>query len=277
MDNSSRIRKLIMDLMDNGELRMCSVTKERSGSLLLKVRIGDLNNEEDGCVGAVSLNSNIHFRRKSQKQFKRDVNRSEKHKSDLDQTCVSSRTRSKIELARSCNSPESDDDISKAFFYGAASPDTCHDSSAHISPEVQQTVSAGDSPNPMDLFTMRENVNSDCSIPVHRVDSLPDSCSPKNHSAASTEDVTAVEIDSVLKDEQLAPASPLFLGDTAPSDPGDGEEGDPSCELTETLKIRQEIRAAMRKEVANCLRPIKKKKKKSKKSSDASGDCTNIT
>ena len=73
MDNSSRIRMLICDLMDKGELRMCSVIREKSGSLLLKVRVDEMNDQEDGCLGGVSLNSNIHFRRKSQKQFHHSV------------------------------------------------------------------------------------------------------------------------------------------------------------------------------------------------------------
>ena len=47
MDNSSRIRMLINDLMDNGKLHMCSVIREKSGSLLLKVRFDEL---KDGDV-----------------------------------------------------------------------------------------------------------------------------------------------------------------------------------------------------------------------------------
>ena len=65
MDNSSRIRMLIMDLMDKGEILMCSVIREKSGSFLLKLRVD--NDQQDGSVGGVSLNSNVHFRRKSQR------------------------------------------------------------------------------------------------------------------------------------------------------------------------------------------------------------------
>ena len=74
MDNSSRIRMLIMDLMDKGEILMCSVIREKSGSFLLKLRVDEFNDQHDGSVGGVSLNSNVHFRRKSQRQFDRDIN-----------------------------------------------------------------------------------------------------------------------------------------------------------------------------------------------------------
>ena len=174
MDNSSRIRMLISDLMDKGELRMCSVIREKSGSFLLKVRFDELNAQEDGCVGGVSLNTNMHFRRKSQKQFDRDINRADKRNSDSKQSHISSRTRSKIELARSDQSPGATDDISRTYFYGVASPDACHEPcSPSASSEEQPCVSVNDSPNPMDLATMHGNVNTaDCDSSIHRVDSF---------------------------------------------------------------------------------------------------------
>ena len=168
MDNSSRIRMLICDLMDKGELRMCSVIREKSGSLLLKVRVDEMNDQEDGCLGGVSLNSNIHFRRKSQKQFDRDIKRVDKHSSNTNKSYISSRTRSKTELARADISPETTDDTSGTYFSGVASPEACHEDSPS---EVQQSVSVNASPNPMDLATMHANVNTDCGSIIHRVDS----------------------------------------------------------------------------------------------------------
>ena len=227
MDNSSRIRMLINDLMDNGELRMCSVIREKSGSLLLKVRFDEL---KDGDVGEVSLNTNMHFRKKSQNQFDRDINRADKRNSGSKQFHISSRTRSKIELARSDHSPGTTDDISRTYFYGVASPDACHEPCSPITSEVQQSVSVNDSPNPMDLATMHVNVNTGCDSNIHRVDSFmseetvddtENALTAANVMDLSEESITTgqIEMPTVPDHSDICDrsGSPVILVDTTPS------------------------------------------------------------
>ena len=201
MDNSSRIRMLIMDLMDKGEILMCSVIREKSGSFLLKLRVDEFNDQQDGSVGGVSLNSNVHFRRKSQRQYDRDINRADKHNNDSNQSHISSRTRSKKELSRSDHSSESTDVASRPYFYGVASPDACLEPCSPSPSEEQQTVSVNDSPNPLDLASIKANVNTACDSSIHRVDSFM-----TEESAVLTEN-TLTACDDMISSEEITAES----------------------------------------------------------------------
>ena len=159
MDNKTHIRKLIDGMMENHDILMCGLFKEKSGSNLLKIRFDDL-------PGGGTRNSNIHFRRKSDKQFDRDITRPSNTKSktkDLSSDHPSSRTRSKTENLR-CDDSSYEH---QSLFDGVASPVSCIGSDASCkSPDVQCY-----SPDPL----VHADINShNASLTdFHRVESIP--------------------------------------------------------------------------------------------------------
>ena len=117
MDYKSHLKMMINSMIDNGEILMCGILKEKSGSTLLKLRMDKI-----GCIelpGGATQNSNTQYKLKSQKQCQRDTDRVRR---DKQQNNISSRTRSKVEISR-CDELNSDNisDVEN----GVASPDTC--------------------------------------------------------------------------------------------------------------------------------------------------------
>ena len=170
VDKVSMIKKLIIDMLDNDEMLMCAMIKERSGSTLFKLRFKDEKDPESATsVGEATLNSDVHFKRISQKQFKRVIKRVDEHNgrnSDPNITGYpSSRTRSKTELPRGGLFSEHS---VEHYHQGVASPELCIASSNSVC-EEQQCVTAFSSPTPM-----HADVNTVAEIPLHRVDSLPE-------------------------------------------------------------------------------------------------------
>ena len=96
MDTQSHIKKYFDDMIENCDIMMCGIYKERSGTTLLKIRFAD---QENGLPGGATQNSNIYFRRKSKKQLQRDISRT-KHNNQKSDSDISSRTRSKTENPR---------------------------------------------------------------------------------------------------------------------------------------------------------------------------------
>ena len=122
MDNKPHIKMLIDGMMENHDIVMCGLFKEKSGSSLLKIRFNDL-------PGGGTRNSNIHFRRKSDKQFNRDITRpslTPLKSQDSNSAHISSRTRSKMENMR-CDELHTYDHIiqQSLFDNGVASPASC--------------------------------------------------------------------------------------------------------------------------------------------------------
>ena len=73
---------MINSMIDNGDILMCGVLKEKSGSTLLKLRIDKIGiSELPGGPGGATQNSNIQYKLKSQKQCQRDTDRVHQEKS----------------------------------------------------------------------------------------------------------------------------------------------------------------------------------------------------
>ena len=163
------IKKLIDDMMDSDELLMCAMIKERSGSMLFKLRFKDEKDPTNVCsLGEATINSDVHFRRKSQKQCMREIKRVDEHRD----TDISSRTRSKTEVPRSdlCSKTfVADSTNPESVFHEVASPEI-YIASPNSTCEELQCVSAFSSPEPMHAI-----VDTVTDIPFHRVDSLPES------------------------------------------------------------------------------------------------------
>ena len=80
MDSTSTIKVLLDSYLENGKLLMCAIHRERSGSILFKLRIEEIGNGDQNREGGEATpNSNMYFRRKNQKQIDRDCNRSSIH------------------------------------------------------------------------------------------------------------------------------------------------------------------------------------------------------
>ena len=158
MDNKHHIKKLIEGMMENHDILMCGLFQEKSGSSLLKIRFNDL-------PGGGTRNSNIHFRRKSDKQFDRDITRPSSSKQNTkDLNPPSSRTRSKTENMRCDNL--SYEHVHGSLFDGVASPESCIGSDATFkSPEVQCY-----SPGP--LMYAEQNTQITRHTDSHRVDPI---------------------------------------------------------------------------------------------------------
>ena len=79
MDKNTPIKLMLDKLIENGTILMCSVQAEASGSTLIKIRLE--NHDGDHCedMGEATQNSDVFFRRKNQKQVKRDVTRLKTH------------------------------------------------------------------------------------------------------------------------------------------------------------------------------------------------------
>ena len=110
--------------MDSRDIMMCQIYNERTGSVLLKIRF---NATEGDQQGGGTQNSNIHFKRKSQKQLQRDVIRvQDRNQNSPQDNHISSRTRSKVESVRCDNSPSVySSDIAQMDISEVASPATC--------------------------------------------------------------------------------------------------------------------------------------------------------
>ena len=160
MDYKSHIKMMINSMIDNGDILMCEVLREKSGSTLLKLRLDKIEISE--LPGGATQNSNIQYKLKSQKQCQRDTDRVHQ---DKQKNHISSRTRSKVEIPRG-------DGQNSDNFTGVASPEKCVGSPLYTeTPELQCYASPP---------VMREIVNTydSCSYPVndsHKVDSLTDS------------------------------------------------------------------------------------------------------
>ena len=147
-------------MIDNGDILMCGVLREKSGSTLLKLRLDKIEISE--LPGGATQNSNIQYKLKSQKQCQRDTDRVHQ---DKQKNNISSRTRSKVEIPRG-------DGQSSDNFTGVASPEKCVGSPLCTeTPELQCYASPP---------VMREIANTpdSCAYPVndsHKVDSLTDS------------------------------------------------------------------------------------------------------
>ena len=165
MDYKSHIKMMINSMIDNGDILMCGVLKEKSGSTLLKLRMDKIGISE--LPGEATQNSNIQYKLKSQKQCQRDTDRVHQ---DKQKNHISSRTRSKVEIPR-CDEQNFSDNFT-GFENGVASPETCVGSPMCTeTPELQYYASPP---------VMREIINTpdSCAYPVndsHRVDSLTDS------------------------------------------------------------------------------------------------------
>ena len=171
MDNSSHIKKLFSDLMDARDVKMCQIYNERTGSILFKIRF---DAEECDQSGGGTQNSNIYFKRKSNKQVKRDIARSQ----DKNQTeNVSSRTRSQVPQIESfrCDISSLDHSTNAASpinLSEVASPVICSNS-----PEVDQYCVPIDSPEPVmhacDDQTQAMHSREAADREHHRAESLP--------------------------------------------------------------------------------------------------------
>lgn len=262
VDKVSMIKKLIIDMLDNDEMLMCAMIKERSGSRLFKLRFKDEKDPESATsVGEATLNSDVHFKRISQKQFKRVIKRVDEHNgrnSDSNITGYpSSRTRSKTELPRGGLFSEHS---MEPFHQGVASPEPCIDSSNSVC-EEQPSVEPN-SPTPM-----HADVNTVAEIPLHRVDSLPDFNLQVANIAHSpefrTELVTFPEI------PETPPAIDAAFNDVVPRSPllSDDEMdmySDLSPILTAAINESKEQARAMLKSIRMDLKLTSKKKKKKK-------------
>ena len=165
MDNSSHIKRHFDDLCDKHDIKMCTIYNERTGSILFKTRfIVDKNGQD----GGGTRNSNMHFRRKSDKMFQREADRAQDRNKN---NPPSSRTRSKTESLRQDTSPLAHDLGNAVHFnlFEVASPVTCHNSMY----EEQFTVPT-ESPDPMptDVNMLCSDAQSEDQT-SHRVDSKP--------------------------------------------------------------------------------------------------------
>ena len=164
-------------MIDNGDILMCGVLKEKSGSTLLKLRLDKIGTSE--MQGGATQNSNIQYKLKSQKQCQRDKDRFHQDK-QKDQ--ISSRTRSKIEISR-CD--EQNASNLNEFAYEVPSPETCVESPLLTeTPELQYCASPP---------VMREIINThdSCASPMddsHKVDSVTDSHGRRIDSVTEVQD-----------------------------------------------------------------------------------------
>ena len=71
-DNMDTLRMLLKNMFDNNPLLTWSMYTERSGNIMMKVRFGDIGNEE-------GLNSNLSYKRKSENQIRRDTKRAQQY------------------------------------------------------------------------------------------------------------------------------------------------------------------------------------------------------
>ena len=80
MDSTSTIKVILDSYLENGKLLMCAMHRERSGSILFKLRIEEIGNGDQNREGGEATpNSNMYFRRKNQKHFYMYFNRSSIH------------------------------------------------------------------------------------------------------------------------------------------------------------------------------------------------------
>ena len=83
MENTNTVRMLLDTLMDNKKLKMWTVYMEASGSTLMKIRFVDIQSGPLQHEQVTKQNSNIHFKRKSDSQLKRDKSRAMRHRSHV--------------------------------------------------------------------------------------------------------------------------------------------------------------------------------------------------
>ena len=101
MDKNIPIKMLVDSLIENSNILMCAIVEERSGSTLIKIRVGNNNGDQTGEDGGVTQNSNVYFKRKNDKQVKRDLSRVQKHNCPKPVHMMSTRSRTDIEKPRS--------------------------------------------------------------------------------------------------------------------------------------------------------------------------------
>ena len=171
MDKNTPIKLMLDKLIENGTILMCSVQAEASGSTLIKIRLE--NHDGDHCedMGEATQNSDVFFRRKNQKQVKRDVTRLKTHQGQSESHRMNTRSRGFIEKPRcDISTPESN-----AFISGVPSPES-----------VTNTPSA--SPQGIDLADqspMHLDI-SNCSQTHQSADDTDYACSNDSHSESGS-------------------------------------------------------------------------------------------
>ena len=166
MDNFDAVKLLMDSWLQNGNIKMFSVYHERSGSVLVKMRI--FNKENGGLTtsdGEVT-HEDIYLTRKSQKKRDRDIKRAINHQTSQHDAGISdniaSRTRSHV-MSSYCELPRSDTVFDSQF--EVASP------LASPEPELPTHSSAPESP----LLS--------CESPMHAVlgDAVTHDQEPRNN------------------------------------------------------------------------------------------------
>lgn len=110
MAKTDTVRLLIDTLMDNKCLKMWTIFQEESGSTLVKLRFVDSQNGVEQQDQVINTNdSNMCFKRKSDKQLKRDRARVQHHKEDTSRI----KTRS---MSKSAHTEEPNESIETARF-----------------------------------------------------------------------------------------------------------------------------------------------------------------
>ena len=155
--------------MEHNDLLMWSMYQEKSGSTLLKLRFAE-RNDGGHSSGEGTQNSNMHFRRKSQKQANRDMSRAHDHNVGG----IGMRTRSKIDSV-SCEKPRTENSLfasSPPFrFSEVASPEPCGMSPAacNVLNTPVLEIDTEQSPEP----SIRAKTTYDSHVSCHRDDSSP--------------------------------------------------------------------------------------------------------
>ena len=199
MDKNIPIQMMLDNLIENGKILMCSVQLEESGSTLIKIRLENNDGDHSENNGEATQNSNVFFRRKNQKQMKRDIGRLKNHQGLPTSHKMNTRSQSSIEKPRCDISTPS----SNAFIHEVPSPDSVINTPPAASPH---SIDLQDqSPMPPDLINTENNHQSgddteyQCSS-----DSLIDSASVTP--ASSIENINEVKGASNILFDQVEPA-----------------------------------------------------------------------
>ena len=263
MDTQSHIKMYIDEMIENSDIVMCGIYKERSGTTLLKIRFVD---PEDGPTGEATQNSNIYFRRKSKKQLQRDITRTKVNNKNTD---ISSRTRSKTENLRCNESPSGHVDDS---CFGVASPEICfasHSESFEHNTESSNVQCYSPDPPSMrndintvthDADTSSQNVShqSEESISIEKCSLDPAEC-------CSLPDIEQSDCDRAIDDVQSeqndcqshGPEHSETYDMNSPSTSMDSESTDQI-----RLGIRETIRDVIRQSIREGFKDTRRKKKK---------------
>ena len=119
MANSHSVKQFMENLIENSDIRMFSLIQERTGSILIKLRLDNIQNGGDiQCDMKKGATSPVFLSAKSDKRRLRDHARSEAHRSGISREDsdnfsdnIASRTRSKIETFRNESPVEFNEEV----------------------------------------------------------------------------------------------------------------------------------------------------------------------